>query len=302
MRDRFQEGIDFFQKVINSVPLDSPRKDEQHILGLALAIFGHLSARIGLDCQADESLARARDLLRQVDARRDLAIACLYGGLTTNEQEYYEFRKEALEILRDFDDPFLHAYANLRMGKSLMALGKDEEARQYAIRGFRLSVQIGDRLLQAPALQYLAWIAYNLGNYDEAFLRNQEGYELYKAGGQTRGVADTLIALSLCARMLGQMNTAVQYLTEGLAVYSQLRDRGQVAGQLLSFGLMALRANDVEGAAQLLQESLVASRQADRTEILLIAQQNLDDIREGRRGVFNAKLHFQPTSGSSNMD
>jgi tetratricopeptide (TPR) repeat protein len=99
-------------------------------------------------------------------------------------------------------------------------------------------------------LDYIGYLARELGQYDEARQLHEESLALSREIGDRLGIAGSLDNLGLVARDEGDFTEARHYFEEGLALRRQVGRSWDVAVSLRHMGDAALGLRDLAGAEQ----------------------------------------------------
>jgi non-specific serine/threonine protein kinase len=112
----------------------------------------------------------------------------------------------------------------------------------------------------AHALEMLAEVATEEGDYVTAPELFAEALALYRGAGDRRGIADVSMQLGWCGLRTGDYGEANRHLREALALFRELGDLVFIAFGLSGLGEAALRTGQYERAQTLLEESLAIRR------------------------------------------
>jgi predicted ATPase/DNA-binding SARP family transcriptional activator len=118
---------------------------------------------------------------------------------------------------------------------------------------------IGDSAGIASCLQALGSVAREQGRYVRSAQLHAEGLELAKAAGDERAEASARSYLGFVSWLQGDFDTAVVECSRGLALFRGLRDVEGTAWSLISLGVVARCRGDLDRASTLLTESLELS-------------------------------------------
>jgi predicted ATPase/transcriptional regulator with XRE-family HTH domain len=129
-------------------------------------------------------------------------------------------------------------------------------------------------LVRARALLGVAVIAYRQRDYARAPAL-EEALTLFRAEGDTAGVASALGNLGMVANDQGDTARAVTLYEESLALFRAVGDRTRVGIMLLNLGLAAYDQHDYERAGTLLEESLSLSREMGASNSVAYSLNNL---------------------------
>ena len=149
------------------------------------------------------------------------------------------------------------------------------------------AVALGDAAppaIRARALEGLAALDYNMGDYARAEALFEESIALHRRCNDRRAVARALADLGGVRRDRGDGTGAVAVLEESLALYRDLGDRSGVAHALVNLGGAIYFAGDPGRAAPLLAES-VALRRALGDEAGLVYSLRMLGLLLAERGL-----------------
>src|SRR6266508_3428727 len=134
--------------------------------------------------------------------------------------------------------------------------------RALAEESLAISRELGvtGRLEAANALEILAEVATETGDYSAAPKLYEQALSLYREVGDLVGIGDTLKMLGWGAMRTGDYEQAESRLNEGLIACRQSGDLRQISSALSGLGELAVRRGQYERASDLLRESLDISR------------------------------------------
>ena len=121
---------------------------------------------------------------------------------------------------------------------------------------------IAGRREVADALEILAEVATETGDYAAAPKLYDEALTLYREAGDLIGIGDTLKMLGWGAMRIGDYEHAESLLNEGLIFCRRSGDLRQICSALAGLGELAVRRGQFKRASDLLKESFNISRQA----------------------------------------
>ena len=116
---------------------------------------------------------------------------------------------------------------------------------------------------RARALEGLAALVYNMGDYARAATLYEQSIALYRQRDDRHAVARALTDLGGVLRDRGDGARAIAQLEESLALYRELGDRPGIAHALVNLGGAVYLAGDLRRAAPLLRESVDLRRDLD---------------------------------------
>lgn len=202
----------------------------------------------------------------------------------------------------------VHAQALFR-GSVLAFYQSDYPAvKALAEESLRLFREHGSegRLGVANALEMLAEVASETGDYSDATRLYEEALPLYREVGYLLGISDTLKMMCYTDMRAGKFEHLESRMEEALVISRQSKSQHSIASSLSALGELAVRQGRVERAQSLLQEALIISqrlgekwgtaialgslgwlslRQGDLSETRILLGQSLDiRIETGDRG------------------
>ncbi len=121
----------------------------------------------------------------------------------------------------------------------------------------------------------LAWI---LSDYAQAGAFHTGALALYRALGDTRGMATALHNLGTVAYYQGDFERSGPYEEDALALYRALEDNGEVGRTLNGLGLLARERRDYDRAITLYEEALAFCRTQGDTFHMGIILSNLGEV------------------------
>jgi predicted ATPase/DNA-binding XRE family transcriptional regulator len=150
-------------------------------------------------------------------------LAALYYAQSCLATEHFEYNavlaigKGALALYREVGDPLGVVRTQCHLGEALFCLGRREEAQEVLVDALRLARTLGTRCRcsLATVLQLLA-----VSTDDVVAGRGyiSEQLQIYKALGLTRGVPHALMALAICEFRAANLEQALKYATDAVAI------------------------------------------------------------------------------------
>ena len=137
-------------------------------------------------------------------------------------------------------------------------------ARALAEESLVICKELGPagRLGIANALEMLAEVASETGDYSTAPKLYEQALSLYRETGDLVGIGDTLKMLGWGAMRTGDYEQAESRLNEGLIACRQSGDLRQISSALAGLGELAVRRGQYQRASDLIRESLNICRRA----------------------------------------
>jgi len=146
---------------------------------------------------------------------------------------------------------------------------------------------------RAEALRGAAGLASDQGDLPRAEMWCREGLTLYRAIGETRGIADMLNLTGTVAREQGAFERATAFYEESLALCRAMDDTIGVAVALNNLGTTWRHRGQFERAAALYAESLALRRRSDDTWGIAYALHNLGDVARDRGDPAGATTFYE---------
>jgi predicted ATPase/DNA-binding SARP family transcriptional activator len=258
-------------------------------LGKALARQGQFCDRLGLTEQASALLRKSLAILRELDARREVAYALSYLGRVFTEQGSPQHR-EALAIFEKIGDRRGMAICLRALGWNLVPQGEYGAARQLVQQSLTLFRELGDQRGMALSLMQLGYTSWVLGEYEAAKRLHQESYALSQGIGDREGMATALGVLARDACGLGEYERGKQLYGESLALFQNVGSLQGMAWVLGDLSELATVLGEYAEATQLARESLALDEKlgypvqiAWASRVLGNAARELGDLELARR-------------------
>ena len=141
------------------------------------------------------------------------------------------------------------------LGNMSVFLRELSQAREYYRQALEVVRRLGDRYGEAMILGNMGNLAYDEEDFGESSVLYRQAISIFRETGSQIGEAVYLANLGRVQLRLGELMDAKDYLTQGLKITSQLRDRGQIVFGLWSFSQLNYEAESYERAALLLGAS-----------------------------------------------
>ncbi|HWE64342.1 MAG TPA: helix-turn-helix transcriptional regulator, partial [Chloroflexota bacterium] len=143
--------------------------------------------------------------------------------------------------------------------------------------------------LRAGVLHGAGTLAYHQGDNEQAAALHQEALTLYRALGNSRGIARTLNELGSVAQAQGDLVRASTQFAESLLLFRELDDAQGIADVLNNLGSVAESQRQYEQARSLYEQSLVTTREIGDTRGTGVALHNLGSVAD-RQGYHQEAL------------
>jgi predicted ATPase len=268
LRAWFQEGEQTFARAAQGLAADQSdiesrpeiSREFRIVLGKVLMHQGRFCDPLGLVEQGVELFRKSLAILRELDARREMAYGLCYLWDEPSCQE-------ALAIFQEIGDR--RGIALSLRGLAGVAIGQGEygAARQLVQESLAIFRELGNQEEIASSLSASGYIAYVLGEWEVAKELHQESLALYEEIGDQQGVAQSLEQLGIDAYGGSkEYEECKQLLQESFAIYEEIGNVSAMAWVLSELSELANRLGEYAEAMQLAQKSVpLAKRCRDRT-------------------------------------
>jgi predicted ATPase/DNA-binding CsgD family transcriptional regulator len=237
IQSRSLEGIGAFENAVHTLDSGDPRREIS--LANVLSVLGYMYLLLGAFERGKSALERSWLLYSQhgvlpepgrgFDPRIALGYAYIYGDNNINLAEQI-----AHDFFRDYTlrgDQFNLGLAGLLLAQLARALGKYEEARQYAKQGYACTLITGDVFTRSHLLRERGTNSQLLGDTADAKQHLWASYAIQNDFGDLRGMAEAL-------NNLGQLSLLEGNNAEARRCYEQARtichDLGNTNGLVYS--------------------------------------------------------------------
>ncbi len=133
--------------------------------------------------------------------------------------------------------------------------------RSAAVRAFTKGTQQGARLLTARARFLEGWALFNLGEPYEAMVACEEAKRIYLASGYQDGVARAVNNIANINRDQGNFNEAKAMYEEALAIWRKIGKKQGVAIALNNIATVLDNQGDLSGSTRMYEEGLAIYRE-----------------------------------------
>jgi tetratricopeptide (TPR) repeat protein/DNA-binding transcriptional ArsR family regulator len=214
----------------------------------------------------DSALAAADGGLEAVPAESRLACRLLgVRAAALAATGDYDAARETSERQRALaarlGDRELEATALERLGRAGRQQSDYERAHEQLQRSLEVQADLEDPHLEARTLTTLGMVAYDEADYEAAREHHEEALAIMRQVGDRRGEAKSFGTLGLVAFDQGDYGQAREHQERSLAIMRQVGDRRGEADSLGDLGLTARRTGDYEAARAYHEESLALHRE-----------------------------------------
>jgi tetratricopeptide (TPR) repeat protein len=180
----------------------------------------------------------------------------------------------------------VEAQAHLRLGRPADASRLVESARQLFVAG-------GDRNGEARALNRIANIAYEQGDYDQAKRLFREAEKVLRTVGNLRDLATALNNIADTMMMQDDLASASPVFAEALQVTRERDDRPFEGFLLLNLADLAYRKGDLTAAESMGTEGLELARASGRPYSIYMGLLALGNVALAKDDLASATRRFE---------
>ncbi len=295
---RFHECEQLFGKLVTIVRMNTNELDNNLFLGRILTIYGSMSDNLDRHNQAMMMLERALAILRNMDARQDIAF-CLYrmgASLRFWEgriQEAQACFQASLDLYDELGNQSGIVTTLGWLGVTFMAQGDLTAAERATLAAITLARERETPWDQANAAVFRGEILKKIGEFAEARRLFQEAHLLYTELDIHWGVIKAIREIAQLSLMLGDVSEARRCLLLAFTVATQLHLKGHNLYTLIDYGkLMMLQGVNIQAVeifallerqfARLNQERETLHDHLDALQAKLSPSQFAKAIEDGR--------------------
>lgn len=238
----------------------------------ALLGRGRLYSRLDEYARAEQVLAAARRLARELGERATAAAAAYYLGVVNRHQGNLAAARrdfeEALDGYRHLGDPGNEAIA--RFGLSMVTLDEGDlvDAREQLSATLEILRQLPESEQQTAGCWYhLALIDYREGDLAEAAAKAREALRLHREIGDRVDESATWGLVGLIAMDQDDLEAAADHLDRALALTQQLGDLDGEASTLRSLAILDMRRGEPGEACGHLVRALRLAQRIDNRRL-----------------------------------
>lgn len=287
MQGRPQEGATAFEYVTQHLPDHTP--EARRLLALAWGVQGRFRFLQGVRTHAQELLQRSLSILADYPdswERAFISTLALEGDLNMRgafDQE--QLYASACVTFERLGDHWGLATAHFLRGAALHLSGHSEthtQAQSLIGRSLSLRQVIGDQWGVGICLNYLARIAYALGEYASAGRYAEQSLHTRQELADQYGLGSSFLSLGQVAAALGNYEEATGYYRRSLQIYKALGNQRRIADCLNSLGYVAFLAGDLAEASRGYQEAFVIATELGDQRRIAWSVLNLGDVQRSR--------------------
>ncbi|MGW3353644.1 ATP-binding protein [Nonomuraea rubra] len=166
----------------------------------------------------------------------------------------------ALPVVRSLGDAAAQAVAHRSLGRALIRLGLDHEARLHLWDALDLDTRADDKEGQAATHYHLTYLEERQGHPEKAIDHAEQALSLYQATENCVGEADALNAIGWQHALLGEHARTLAYCGRALPLLQRLGRRVGEAGTWHSLGYAHHHLGDPTQAIECYQQALTLLR------------------------------------------
>lgn len=286
-RGRYLEGVDAFERAVQSLDKQEPSFEIDQTLAGLLSILGWYYIRLGRLTEAEAAAARCQRLYQQLDIpplpkytsdpRLLFSMIALIRG---NYNKAATIAQEARQYCDAHPNAANHQTACYLLARTALLGGQYEPARHYIQQAHATALAAGDRWFQAYCLVEMGNVALALKNYDAAKEHYQAAYILRQEFNDPEGIAVALNHLGEVALQQQNFAEARQLFEQSQAIYQEIGDRGGLAAALNGLSRSALAGGDARSARRHFQQALQIAAEMQFLPLLLSILAGIADLLE----------------------
>jgi predicted ATPase/DNA-binding SARP family transcriptional activator len=261
VRGLYGEGEEFFRRAADALEqAPAGLVDRALALGKALVCQGSYHIRLGDADQVRRLVRRGLDLLRPLNAQREvafglnmLAAAAHMQGEHAAEQRLLQ---ESIALGQASGDRWITAYSLNDLGMATFLLGDAVRAERLCAEGLAIFREIGDQRGTAFTLNNLGVIVQRLGHHAEAERLYRESLDLWRADGHRWGMATTLTRLGVVTGASATLEASAAHFLEAMQIALQVRALPAVLDALVELAAVLACEGQASRAGALLSLSI----------------------------------------------
>lgn len=253
VRGNYLEGVDSLGEAITSCEALPQTVDVVAVLIEMLTAQGWLLIRLGEIDRAAAAFQRGIDLMALAVPRPGsedpISGLAMVRSIAGDYTEAIQLGLEGLDYNLQRDDELSAMVSYYTLTSASMGLGDYAKALEYSQESLRLAEKYNQPWFQSYTHIDLGHIARIEGRYAEAREHYQISYDIRRGlFGDPEGVAVSLRTLAELALEEGDAEEARTLMTQSLAIYEDLGDRGGLATILTSLGMALSALGDYAGS------------------------------------------------------
>ena len=186
--------------------------------------------------------------------------------------------KEALELLRQLDDPSLEARVLLALTWAAQNIGEYETALKYGNKTEKLALEIGDKKSAAMVYNHISRIYDQLGFLDRSLDYALRALKLFKELGDKKNLSEAYKNIGNVYKNLRNSKLALTYYIKSLGILEELGDKKGVARLLNNIGIIYSDSGQYEKAMENYQKSLSLVKELNWQMGQVVAMNNIATV------------------------
>ena len=256
--------------------------DDEQLEGHALSGLGDAYYYIGEYARALEYRQASLEIGKRFEESTVIRAALSNMALIYSDLEDYDqalrYYRQSLELARADDDHYMEGEILGNLGSVYREQGSYEQATAHYRDSIEIARKYGDRETEANALGNLGLLELRRGRHAASIPLYEQSLAIDREIDNASGVADDLNNLGLAFLSLGEVQKAIDFLTEAVDLLGPLRaglrDRDRISyfdTQLNSYRLLQL-AYAAQGRVEEALETSERGRARALTELMIAEQ------------------------------
>jgi len=218
---------------------------------------------VRLDREHDNIRAALRLLIEDGDAERSLRLSSALWNFWNIRGYHTEGRVWLTKALERAEPIHSVARAWALIGAGGLAKWQNDLSAASSLlkEGLALSRELGYKRGVGYALNYLANVDDDLGNFADARRLYEESLDIFRELGDKSGIGLVLGNLGVGARNQADYERASRFHQESLEMFTRLENRREIALSLMNLGIVLERKGEYDNARKMLNESLSLFRE-----------------------------------------
>ncbi len=237
--------------------------------------------------------------------RQDAALLSLRGGVAMKRGDprvSLEYFRQAVDQLRESDDPYALAETLIRRSSVLRSLGDYPAAQSDAEEALTLTENRADlRPLHAEALRVRGTNAYLKGNLKEALAYQEQSLAEYQSLGDELSSAQLLVEVGLTYTSLGQYVSAEHAYSRSLKYWQSAGNVTWLANVYNNLGDLQRLLGNYEAALENLEKAVEQARQTGYLRLEAYALASIGDLYTDMDSLPQAMDAYQQARGLLNQ-
>jgi signal transduction histidine kinase len=172
-----------------------------------------------------------------------------------------KYGKEALEILKTFNDPPLEVRTLLSLAWAAQNIGEYENALEYGNKARKLGLAIGNKEATAIAYNHIAWVYEQLGFLDQTLENALKALKLSEELNDKKNIAEAYKNIGNVYSDLKNHKLALELYQKSLGILKELGDKKNICRLLNNIGKVYSDTNQKDKALEYYRETLAMTEQ-----------------------------------------